>query len=241
VTSQHEEPERTVDAEAEAAAEDWENGMLVVHPDQAAAQDGEGEQGGEAVEYTVERIIKKRTSGGVAQYWVKWVGWNDADNTWEPKGNFDPQMLQNFADWEARRKQAAAQAAKKKKPTKEEASRPPPPPPMQRVKCQQLVPEGMDWDLQEEPCFMCRHPCFFSMVVSSHKDAYVQPSGGVAGEGDEDGADAVAVAMATEVRSTHTSPACPTTPALFPDLNRDKAASDRYLRYRSDGQLTEQR
>eukprot|EP01047_Picozoa_sp_COSAG01_P092048 COSAG01_NODE_23504_length_812_cov_8.938289_2_plen_78_part_00 len=31
------------------------------------------------------------------------------------------------------------------------------------------------------------------------------------------------------------------TPALFPDVNRDKAASDRYPRYRFDGQLTEQR
>jgi ATP-dependent Clp protease ATP-binding subunit ClpA len=34
------------------------------------------------------------------------------------------------------------------------------------------------------------------------------------------------------------APLC--TPALFPDVNRDKAASDRYPRYRFDGQLTEQ-
>ena len=209
---QHEEPERTADSEA--AAEDWENGMLVVPLDQAGAQEGEGEAEGVADdEYKVERIFKKRISGGEPQYWVKWVGWNDADNTWEPAENFDPQMLQDFEDWEARRKQAAAkakavaQAAKKngKKPAKEQAM-PPPPPPMQRIKCQQLVPEGMDWDLQEEPCFMCRHPCFFSMVVSSHKDAYVQQQQqrlpGVAEEGD---GDAGAEAMDVEVRSTHYS------------------------------------
>lgn len=36
-------------------------------------------------EYTVERIIKKRTSkAGKIEYYLKWKGWPESDNTWEP-------------------------------------------------------------------------------------------------------------------------------------------------------------
>jgi chromobox protein 5 len=36
-------------------------------------------------EYTVERIIKKRISkAGTLEYYLKWKGWPESDNTWEP-------------------------------------------------------------------------------------------------------------------------------------------------------------
>ena len=47
---------------------------------------------------------------------------------------------------------------------------------LQRITISQLVEGGMDWDLQEEPCHNCRHPCFYTMLVSSHKDAAQPPA-----------------------------------------------------------------
>ena len=38
-------------------------------------------------EYEVEKIVDKKVSKGVTKYLVKWVGWGDADNTWEPIEN----------------------------------------------------------------------------------------------------------------------------------------------------------
>ena len=34
--------------------------------------------------YQVERIVGSRTSGGEAQYLIKWKGWGKQHNTWEP-------------------------------------------------------------------------------------------------------------------------------------------------------------
>ena len=47
---------------------------------------------------------------------------------------------------------------------------------LQRITISQLVKGGKDWDLQEEPCHNCRHPCFYTMLVSSHMDAAQPPA-----------------------------------------------------------------
>jgi len=57
---------------------------------------GEGE-----AEYVVEAILDKRTTNGVTQYLLKWKGYSDDDNTWEPRANLDcDEMIDDFeATW----------------------------------------------------------------------------------------------------------------------------------------------
>jgi hypothetical protein len=35
-------------------------------------------------EYEVEKIVDKRTKNGVTEYLVKWKGYEEDENTWEP-------------------------------------------------------------------------------------------------------------------------------------------------------------
>ncbi|KAK5638820.1 hypothetical protein RI129_013115 [Pyrocoelia pectoralis] len=53
----------------------------------------------EPKEYTVERIIDKRVNSatGTIEYLLKWQGYSDKDNSWEPEENLDcPGLVEEF-------------------------------------------------------------------------------------------------------------------------------------------------
>jgi len=83
-----------------------------------AGSDAEPEE-----EYTVEKILDKRIRGGKTEYLIKWEGYPDSENTWEPEDNLDcPDLISGFEEKtkqkkeeKKRKKEAEASGSGKKK------------------------------------------------------------------------------------------------------------------------------
>lgn len=101
---------------------------------EAAASGVEGEEEPEE-EFTVEKIVDMRVKNGKKEYLLKWRGYPDSENTWEPHLNLDcPELIDDFENKvkkkkeEKKRKSQAAEeeggSKKKKKVAEEEDNKP---------------------------------------------------------------------------------------------------------------------
>lgn len=85
---------------------------------QTAASDAESEDGEELEEYEVEKILKMRTRKGRTEYLIKWVGYDDGWNTWEPEENMGDcdEVMKEFLTRVKQPKQVKTKKLKTAKP-----------------------------------------------------------------------------------------------------------------------------
>jgi len=108
----------------------------------------------------VEKVLDKRVKDGQVQYYLKWKGYGDEDNTWEPQKNLDCQELIEAFEQERAKKEAAKKDLLKRKSTNggdsalsSQASSAKRTPPKVAVKTQSETaskPKGFDRGLEPE-------------------------------------------------------------------------------------------
>jgi len=103
--------------------------------------DHEAEDDEEEEEFVVEKVVDLRIKGGKREYLLKWKGYPDSENTWEPLENLDcPELIQVYEDRVKKEKEEkkkrkakdttddegsiASTSSKKKKVVEEEDNKP---------------------------------------------------------------------------------------------------------------------
>lgn len=100
----------------------------------------------EGEEFAVETILDKRIRGNKVEYYLKWKGFPDSENSWEPKENLDcPELIAQFEESRKAKSEDKGEPEKKVKATTDSAQSPP-----KKKKKADTGPKGFDRGLEAE-------------------------------------------------------------------------------------------
>ncbi|GBM08576.1 Chromobox 3 [Araneus ventricosus] len=100
----------------------------------------------EPEEFIVEKILDKRIVNGKTEYFLKWQGYPDSENTWEPEENLDcPEIIEEFEKNWSKKKKIESSERKRKLNGAEQGSEAP-----AKKKAEDEKPRGFDRQLEPE-------------------------------------------------------------------------------------------
>uniref|UniRef100_A0A914XNX5 Heterochromatin protein 1 n=1 Tax=Plectus sambesii TaxID=2011161 RepID=A0A914XNX5_9BILA len=83
-------------------------GKTTKRKEDEGAESGAESKEEEEEEFIVEKVLAKRIRNGRVEYFLRWKGYSDSENTWEPDDNLDcPDLIQEFEENEKRKREQA--------------------------------------------------------------------------------------------------------------------------------------